>query len=77
MANRQTEAGISVESRIADGRTHFFGLDQQDEAYEKAREIKSYVYPCFDDVQKDEYSHLLKKNIKTKRVEMVGYCVPV
>ena len=74
---RQTEAGISVESRIQSGQTHFFELSQEDQAYEKAREIKSYVYPCFEELEKETFSKIAKRDIKTKRTEMVGYCVPV
>jgi len=75
--NRQTEAGVSIESRIRDGRTHFFELEEKDQAYDKARDIKSYVYPCFETVAKDVFSPIAKRDIKTTKTEIVGYCVPV
>ncbi len=67
--NRQTAAGVSVESRIKSGETLFFELPEKDKAYEAAREMKSYVYECYGDVERKE------KGKKTIRVEHVGYCV--
>ena len=75
--NRTTEAGISVESRIQQGLTHFFGMDKQDDAYDKAREIKSYVYPCFESIETEKYSSTLKRFVKHHHTEQVGFCVPV
>ncbi len=73
--DRKTEAGVSVESRIRENLTHFFELHEQDQAYEKAREIKSYVYPCYETVE-DKFT-LAGKTHSRKITKHVGYCVPV
>jgi len=67
---RQTAAGVSVESRIQLGETLFFELSEKDKAYEAAREMKSYVYDCYGDVERK----VDKK--KVTRIEHVGFCVP-
>ena len=74
--NRTTEAGVSVEQRIQEGCTHFVGMDKQSEAYDKARELKSYVYPCFESIETEKYSERLKKLVKHHHTEQVGFCVP-
>lgn len=67
---RQTSSGISIESRIQLGTTLFFELPERDKAYAAARELSSYVYDCFDDVEREVGGR------KLSFLQRVGFCVP-
>lgn len=58
--DRKTAVGISVEQRIKDQTTLFF--TDRDDAYKMARELHSYVFPCYEYMNKD--------------FVQTGYCVP-
>ena len=65
--DRRTQSGIPIEKRIQAGTTLFF--ENYDLAHQQAKQIRSYVYPCFEDVKTD-HGH---KHTKTFHV---GFCVP-
>ena len=44
---RRNGKGVLVEQRIMDGRTEFFILKREDDAYEYARNKRSYVENCY------------------------------
>lgn len=58
--DRKTAVGISVEQRIKNQTTLFF--TDRDEAYTMARELHSYVFPCFEYVN--------------NQFTQTGHCVP-
>lgn len=55
---RKTASGISIEKRINAGLTLFFEV--KDEAYDMAKELRSYIFPCFEDFKeghRNEFRH--------------------
>lgn len=68
--DRQTSSGISIESRIQSETTLFFELSEKERAYVAARELGSYVYDCFEDVEREINGH------KRSFLERTGFCVP-
>lgn len=70
--NRQTPAGVPIENRIRSGRTRFY--DSEPDALKEASRIRSYVYPCFEEVPSTEP---MAKRKPVKKTVLAGYCVPV
>lgn len=66
--NRKKQDGMPIEERIKNNSTLFF--ESYDEAVERSKQIRSYVYPCFEDKETTIRGH------KHTELVHVGFCVP-
>lgn len=66
--NRKKQDGTLIEKRILNNTTLFF--EGYSEAFERSKQIHSYVYPCFEDKETTIRGH------KHTELVHVGFCVP-